>query len=265
MNVPRALTPRRLAGALLAGALALAVPGVAGAAGALPRTTRSTLVAPSATVSAATVSSIAQRCNNAILGRFTQIDQLNNQMTAAHALTPAHQSALSAELANSHGGLAGLQGQITAATTLAQLRTLCPQIVTSFRIYVLETPKVHLTMAADRESAVVTNLTGISAKLGAAITTAQGQGQAVGNAPALLSDLNAKLADAGPKASGVPGQVMGLTPSAYNAGTAKPVLETARDTLTQAHGDLISARSDAAQIVAILTPLATAGTTATTA
>ena len=265
MNFPRVLTSRRLAGAMLAGALTLAVPAVAGATGALPRTTGSTRVAPTATVSAAMVSSIAQRCNNAILGRFTQIDQLNNQMTASHALTSAHQSALSGELASSRSGLANLQAQIAAATTLDQLRTLCPQIVTSFRIYVLETPKVHLTIAADRESAVVTNLQGISTKLSAAITAAQGKGRDVGTAPGLLSDLNAKLADAGPKAGGVPGQVMGLTPAGYNAGTAKPVLLTARDTLTQAHGDLISARSDAAQIVAVLTRLATSSTTATTA
>ncbi len=252
----RLLTPRRLAAGLFAGALTLAVPGVAGAA---PKTTRSTVVAPTATVAPATVSSVAQRCNNAIAQRFTQIDQLNNQMATAKALTSAHHSALSSELANSRSGLANLQTQITAATTLAQLRTLCPQIVTGYRIYVLETPKVHLTMAADREASVATNLSDIGTKLQAAITTAQGKGQDVGNAPALLSDLNAKVADASSKAGAAGSQVLPLTPAQYNAGTAKPVLESARNGLTQGRGDLLAARSDAAQIVTILKGLEGAG------
>ena len=232
---------------MLAGALTLAVPGVAGA---LP--TRSTRVAPTATVSPATVSSLAQRCNNAIAQRFTQIDQLDNQMAASKALTSAHQSALSNELANARSGLANLQTQITAATTLAQLRTLCPQIVTGFRIYVLETPKVHLTIAADREASVATTMTGIGTKLQSAITAAQGRGEDVANAPALLADFNAKVADASSKAGAASSSVLPLTPAQYNAGTAKPVLESARDGLTQGRGDLIAARSDAAQIVTIL-------------
>ena len=257
-RVRRLLTPRRLVAGAFAGALVVAVPGVAGA---LPRTT---LTAPSVTVSAATVSTVAQRCNNAIAQRFTQIDQLNNQMAAAKALTSAHQATLSGELANSRSGLANLQSQITAATTLAQLRTLCPQIVTGYRIYVLETPKVHLTMAADREGSVTTSLQGIGTKLQAAVTAAQGKGQDVGNAPALLADFNTKVADAGSKASGASTQVLPLTPAQYNAGSALPVLESARDALVQGRSDLIAARSDAAQIVTILKGLvASPGTSAT--
>ncbi len=255
----RLLTPRRVAAGLLAGALTLAIPGVAGA---LP-VTRNTL-APTATVSPATVTAVAQRCNNAIVARFTQIDQLNNQMTASKALTPAHQSQLSSELANARSGLANLQTQISAATTLAQLRTLCPQIVTGYRIYVLETPKVHLTIAADREASVATNLVGIGTKLQTAITTAQGKGQDVGNAPALLSDFNAKVSDASSKAGAAAG-VLPLTPAQYNAGTAKPVLESARDGLVQGRGDLLTARGDAAQIVAILQGLVGPAATSTTA
>ena len=209
-----------------------------------------------ATVSPATVSAVAQRCNNAIAQRFTQIDQLNNQMAAARALTPAHQSALSSELANSRSGLANLQSQITAATTLAQLRTLCPPIVTGYRIYVLETPKVHLTIAADREASVATSMVNIGTKLQNAITVAQGKGQDVGNAPALLSDFNAKVADASSKAGAASSSVLPLTPAGYNAGTAKPVLIAAQDGLVQGRGDLIAARSDATQIVTILQGLA---------
>ncbi len=258
----RLLTSRRLAGGLLAGALVLAAGSVAGAA--TPRT-RITLVSPTATVSQATVTAVAQRCTNAITARYGQIDELNDQMAASKALTSAHQSSLSSELANARSGLANLQTQISAATTLAQLRTLCPQIVTGFRIYVLETPKVHLTMAADRELSVVVTLQGIGTKLQTAITTAQGKGQDVGNAPALLADFNAKVSDANSKAAGEAGAVLGLTPDQYNAGTALPVLQTSHGNLSTAHDDLVQARGDAAQIVSILQGSATSSSTATTA
>ncbi len=74
----------------------------------------------------------------------------------------------------------------------------------------------------------------------------------MGNAPALLSDFNAKVADASSKAGAASSSVLPLTPAGYNAGTAKPVLIAAQDGLVQGKGDLIAARSDAAQIVTIL-------------
>jgi hypothetical protein len=225
-------TSRWIAAGALAAGLVMALPSVASAA---PQ-----------------VSTVAQRCSNAITTRFTQIDQLKNQLASAPNVDAGHRSSLTAELTNDRSGLATLQGQITSATTLSQLVTLCPQIVSNFRVYVLETPKVHLTIAADRETAISTKLGGIATKLGTAITDAQGHGKDVGQAPTLLADLNAKVADASSQAGGGPGSILGLTPAQYNAGTAKPALESARNAVVAARGELETARSDAQQIVTIL-------------
>jgi hypothetical protein len=250
-------TPRKLATGLFAGALMLAVPGVAGA---LPQPQ-----AAVASVTTTAVKNLAQKCSDAITARFTQIDTLTSQLDGAPRLTAGHRSSLTSELADERSGLATLQGQINAATTFGQLAQLCPQIVTGYRVYVLETPKTHLTMAADRETSIATQLQGIAPKLEAAITSAQAKGKDVGQAPALYADLTAKVSDAAAQAGPVADRILPLTPAEYNAGTAKPVLETSRDALVQGSTDLTTARNDALQIVQILEGLVGASSSSSTA
>jgi hypothetical protein len=268
MSTPRSLTPPapstrlgltrgRVAAGLLAGALALAIPGVAGATtptGNL-RTTVSSIKASVAAGTAAAVPVVQQRCESAITNRQTQIDQLDNRIAQAKLLTAPHSSTLSGYLSSSASGLTALNGQIGAATTLEQVGPLCKDIVFDYRIYVLRTPQVHLTIGGDTETAVVAKLQGVAPKLDSAIKAAQAKGQDVGQAPTLYADFTAKLADAASKSNGASDAVIGLTVSGYNDGTAKPVLQTTYQNLVLGHGDLIAARSDAAQIVQILQSL----------
>jgi hypothetical protein len=248
---------RKIVGGALAAALALAVPGVAGAAVPNIRTTVSSLAA-------ANVSTVAQRCEAAITDRQGQIQTLGAQISGAQNLSSAHASTLQGALASDHSGLASLYGQIQSATTIKQLLPLCAQIVGGFRVYLLETPKVHLTIGSDAEQAVVAKLQGVGSKLEAAITSAQGKGQDVGNAPALYADFTSKVADASAKSVDVAGQVLPLTASQYDAGTAKPILLDSYSSLLQGRSDLVAARSDAVQIVQILQALLPAATTTTT-
>jgi len=265
MSTPRildrlgGLTPLRrcLVGGVVAGSLAVAIPGVAGASStAAPanlRTTVSSIKATASSLRDAGVSAIAPRCESAITNRQTQIDVLNNRIAVAKWLTSSHHSSLSGDLSAASSGLTSLNGQIQGATTLEQLAPLCKDIVENFRIYVLRTPQVHLTIGGDAETAVVSKLQGIAPKLDAAIKAAQAKGQDVGNAPTLYADFTAKVADAASKSDGASDQVVALTVAGYNAGTAKPVLQTTYQNLVLAHGDLIAARQDAQQIVQILT------------
>jgi hypothetical protein len=261
-NVISRVSPlrRQVAGGLLAGALVLAVPSLAAAsAGASPagnadiKTTVSSLKA----AGAADVSTVAQKCEQGITARQTQIDNLNNHMAQAKLLAPDHKSQLSGDLSSASSGLSSLNGQIGSATTLKALFPLCLDIVDNFRIYVLQTPRTDLTIGADAETSVIAKLQGISPKLEAAIKAAQAAGKDVGNAPSLYSDFTAKLADASSKATGAADQVLPLTVAEYNAGTAKPVLQTTYQNLVLGHGDLIAARQDAVQIVQILKGLDT--------
>ena len=251
MNASRFLpvkaTTFRLAGALLVGVTVLGLPAVAGAA------TRPTL--PPEPAAKVDVTPIVQKCTAAIDRRFTTIDQLTNATNAADALTNDHRSALQSELAAEHTGLQGLRTQIAAATDLATLKQLCPKIVDDYRVYVLETPTVRLTIAADREGAAAHRLDEVGSKLNDAIAKAQAAGKDVGAAPALSADLTAKVAHAQSSSAGVPSAVIPLTPAGYNNGSAVPVLTASRDALVSGKGDLIAAKDDAAKIVAILKAL----------
>ncbi len=202
------------------------------------------------------MATVAQKCEAAIDRRFTTIDQLTNATNAADNLTADHRAALQSELGAERSGLAGLRTQIAAASDLATLKQLCPKIVDDYRVYLLEVPTVHLTIAADREGAAAAHLDAVGAKLNDAITKAQAAGKDVGQAPALYADFTAHVAGAKASSNGVPGAVIPLTPAGYNDGTAAPVLNSARDGLVKGKGDLLAARADAAKIVAILKALA---------
>ncbi|HVN51050.1 MAG TPA: hypothetical protein VMT43_06430 [Acidimicrobiales bacterium] len=265
MSTPRllsrlgAISPmrRRIAAGALVGSLALAIPSVAGAAAPQPdlRTTVSSIKATASSLGNSAVSSIAPRCESAITNRQTQIDVLDNRMAVAKWLSASHRSTLSGDLSSASSGLTTLNGQIQAATTLQQLGPLCRDIVDNFRIYVLRTPQVHLTIGGDAETSVVAKLQAIGPKLDAAIKAAQAKGEDVANAPSLYSDFNAKVADAASNSDGAADKVVGLTVADYNGGSAKPVLQTTYQNLVRGHGDLIAARQDAQQIVQILQSL----------
>ena len=242
-------TGLRLACGLLVAASVAALPAVAGAA------TRPTVTTPPAVTDKVDVSSVIQKCTDAIDRRFTTIDQLTNATNAADTLTGDHRAALQGELSADRTGLQGLRAQITSASDLATLKQLCPKIVIDYRVYVLEAPTVHLTIAADREGAAAGHLDSVGTKLNDAITKAQAAGKDVGQAPALYADFAAKVADAKASSAGVPGAVIPLTPAGYNDGSAIPVLNSSRDSLIKGKGDLVAARDDATKIVAILKAL----------
>ncbi|HEY5155568.1 MAG TPA: hypothetical protein VIJ47_12585 [Acidimicrobiales bacterium] len=243
----------RLAGGLLLAATVVGLPAVAGAA---TRPVPTVTSVPSPASARVDLTTVAQKCTAAIDRRFTTIDQLANATTAADTLSDAHRSALQAELGAARSGLQGLRAQITAATDLATLKSLCPLIVEDYRVYVLEAPTVHLSIAADREVAAAGHLDQIGTKLDAAITRAEAAGHDVGQARTFYADFTAKVSEAKGLGTGVPGAVIPLTPAGYNDGSAVPVLASSRDALVKGKGDLVAARDDATKIVAILKALA---------
>ena len=243
---------------MLVGSVALAIPSVAGAVTTQPdiRTTVSSIKASAAADTAAS----PRRRAAALRERHHQPPDADRPAEQPHGpvakfLTSAHHSTLSGDLASGASGLTALNGQIAASTTLKQVGPLCKDIVYNFRIYVLRTPQVHLTIGGDAETTVVAKLQGVAPKLDAAIKAAQAKGQDVGQAPSLYADFTAKLADAASKSNGASDTVIALTVDGYNAGTARPVLQTTYQNLVLGHGDLIAARNDAQQIVQILKSL----------
>jgi hypothetical protein len=206
------------------------------------------------TAGAADFGTAQSKCLTGIDNRFTKINEMCASISGSHTLSSEHASELTDELNAAESGLTTLRADIAAATTGAELRDLCPRIVNDYRIYVLEAPTVHLTIAADAEGAALDKLVDAFDRLGNAIADAQAAGKDVGDAPSKLADMRTQL-DTAAGVSSVPGTVIPLTPADYNDGTAKPVLQDARNAGQSGRTPLPAAADDAHEIIAILKAL----------
>ena len=118
-------------------------------------------------------------------------------------------------------------------------------IATSFRVYLLVAPQVHLVSGADGVVASQTSFAKVNTNLAARIAAAKAAGKDTTAAQADLDAMNAAVAQAVGLAAPLPAALLPLTPAQYNAGTAGPVIKNARTALVQARGLLQSARKDA--------------------
>jgi len=188
-------------------------------------------------------------CEKAIDDRLAALDRLAAAVDGRPAVTDDHQATLDGQIAAARDGLTGLRAEVAAATDAATLRADCQQIVTGYRVYLVVVPRTHEVVAAD---AVVQGADRLTARVGdleAAIDAAEAAGHDVTHDRELLADVQAQAASAHDAAAGVPGTVLGLTAADWDAGTAKPALESGHATVKQARQDLASGLASAKQIV----------------
>ncbi|MEZ5145191.1 MAG: hypothetical protein R2726_22175 [Acidimicrobiales bacterium] len=238
-----------LTGTTLAATLLVGVPALAQAAP-TPSTTQPSGAAAQARTDR--LDELKARCDAAITRRTTTLDQLGSRVRADTSLPPEVAGPLQSLLTNDTTGLNALRGQIDAATDAATARTGCQKIVTDYRVYVLVVPQVHLSTASQRELVVAGRLADAHTKLSDLVAEAAAAGKDVGDADVLLADLSAKVGDARTKATPVASTVLALTPTQYDAGTARPVLQAQHDAVTAARDDLGAAGQDAKQVVQLL-------------
>jgi hypothetical protein len=104
---------------------------------------------------------------------------------------------------------------------------------------------VNLVSGADRVVASQSVFAKIDTNLAARIATAKAAGKDTTAAQSDLDAMNAAVAKAVGLATPLPATLLPLTPAQYNAGTAGPVLNSARAALVQARDLLKSAVQDA--------------------
>jgi hypothetical protein len=184
--------------------------------------------------------------------RLTTLGQLNSAVAGSKALTAAHKSTLAAEIAATSSGLAALKASIDAGVSVAVRRARIVEIATAYRVYDLVAPQVFLTSAADRVVAIAAQFVQISTALAGRISSAKSAGKGTTAAQAALDAMNAAPASAGASASPLPARLLALTPAQLNAGTAGPVLRSARASIVAARDQLKSAVADARAVLADL-------------
>lgn len=184
--------------------------------------------------------------------RLDTLDRLGTLVDEAGAVTDPHKATLHGILDASTRGLTALRGQIAADTTIAALRTDIRRIYTDYRVYVLVARQVNLVRGIDRVGVAADRLTDATGNLADAIAQAKANGNDVTAAQGHLDAMTAAIAKARSEVAGDADAVLAQTPAGWNAGSAKPILDAARASISAAHADLRTALAEARATLAAL-------------
>lgn len=239
---------KRFGAVAVAGGLLI---GFAGPAFASTGTNPTTTVVPG--TSGTTLNTLKQKCETAVNNRLASITTATGIVKANQYLTDADRSRLLGQITDEQTGLSALGEKIAGDSDLATLRADCRDIVSQFHWYVIQEPKIHLTIAADTAAHIVARLQDLSSRLQNDIDRAQAKGKDVTKAQADENALNAAITAGLNAASPVPALVLPLADDNWTA--AQPVLQQARSDMGQAHTDFVNARTDAKAVIADLKAL----------
>lgn len=184
--------------------------------------------------------------------RLETLANLQSVVDASPTLTDAHEAALDAILASTGAGLRALRAEIDGDTTVEAVREDLRRISEDFRVYVLVAPQVALVRAADTIAVTAGGFDATAERLEAAIDAAEAAGKKVGDARAHLATMIAKADKAEEAVDGVAVAVLALTPAAWNAGDAAPVLKDARNSVRDGRVALGQATRAARAVLAAL-------------
>lgn len=184
--------------------------------------------------------------------RLTTLDRLRGLVSAAGVLTDAHKTTLGGILNGATSGLTALRAHIGADVTVVALRTDIRKIYTDYRVYVLDARQVRLVRGDDRVGAAADRLDQATSRLADAIARAQAKGKDVTAAQGHLDAMTAAISKARNEVAGDADAVLAQTPAAWNTGTAKPILDAARASISAAASDLRTAVSEARAVLAAL-------------
>jgi hypothetical protein len=240
------------AGAVVAAVLALGV----AAAGFLPVVTLGTTAASAATGGSSTTCSPAAlnaaraHALAALTRRVTRLHDLSAAIGASTGLTPTHRSTLTTDIGNDLAGITALQQKVPSDTTCAAVVADAHAMVVDYRVFVVLSPQVHLTIAADTETSVAGALAALEPKIAARITAAKQKGVTVRAPESTFADFQSQVTSAAQSSAGVAGPLPALTPASYPG--CRQTLENARTSLTtgrvaivRAHADLRTLKADA--------------------
>ena len=185
------------------------------------------------------LANLKNRADNAIEARITHLTKLIDIINNIKRLTSAQKATLVGQVQDEINSLNTLKTKIDADTDLTTLRTDVKSIVQSFRVYVVFMPKIYIIAHADRIMDVVSLFQTLESKLTARVSAAGNPSSLT----SLLSDMTAKVTDAGTQAQNAINTVLPLTPDGWPGNKAQ--LESARTMLQTARQDLEDALHDA--------------------
>jgi hypothetical protein len=219
-----------------------------------PVATASPTAAPTATPSPAphadTLATLKAHCNVAVQRRLGTLAADNTFVKDSAALTSGDRTTLEAQIGADQQGLTALDATIQNDVTYHQAWADCQTIVTGYRVYLLEDPKIHEVIAADGVTKVNTTFAALIPELQSLINTSSASATVKAQAQANLNDLTAKVNASQTSISGVSGSVVNLVPSGWPGNHVD--LTSAAQNIKTARTDLDGAGVDANNIIKLL-------------
>ena len=222
---------------------------------ALPAFAATTGVKASATVSLPT---LIAKADTAITARIADLNKLNARVQAMKNESGAEKANISTQVQTNITGLTTLKAKIDADTDVTVARTDAATIFSTFRIYALVVPQGDILAAADRVTTINGLMTTLGTKMQARITADQAAGKDVSALTSAMTDMNAKIADAGTQSQTAQSGVINLVPDQGNKTTEASnhaALLAARTNIKTSTADLKAARQDVKTILAGLKTL----------
>ena len=194
----------------------------------------------------ARLSALHTACDNAVSQRLASLQTLQTRITDLKKLSADQKTQYAGEITTDVNGLTSLKAKCDGDTDLTTLRADYHSVFTSYRIYAVFIPQLHLLVASDTMGYTADLLSNYATKLQSRIQ----QDGNPSNLTALLSDMQAKITDAHTQYSQVESQVGSLTPDSYNTNPTgiKTTLQNARNEIKIGAQDLKTAWQDAQQI-----------------
>ncbi len=235
----------KIAFAIIGTAMTLIIPVSASAQSVTPRA--------GAATKTANVLRLSTACANAITTRLTSLTNANTRLGGLKKLSDTQKQQFSSETTSDISALQALQTQCANdfnAGNIQALRTDYKNIFSQYRIYAEFLPQLRQLIAADTMTVTMQKLSDLATKL-------QSRIQSAGNASnltSLLSDMQAKIADANTQYTTIQSKIASLTPQSYNADPTGTIatLKTTHTALQTGISDIKTAFADAKQIVQIL-------------
>ena len=175
-------------------------------------------------------------------GRLATLKAEGIAIRAAARLTASHKSTLEGILSGSTDGLNTLRAKVQTETTLAAVKDDTRTMVDDYRVYLLVTPQVRLTIVADVEAAAIATLEDAYATLSSAIDAAQKAGKDVSAAKEQHAVLRTQIDSAATGLAGVADGLLAVKPGPDAAAIGSAV--------TAAKSKLLAVRSSIRQAAA---------------
>ncbi|MCL5411329.1 MAG: hypothetical protein M1150_01120 [Patescibacteria group bacterium] len=177
--------------------------------------------------------------------RNEELNKLIDRVNEDKQLSETDKSSLKNDIQNVINALNGLKSKIDEETNIEGVRNDMKQIVSSYRVYEVLTPKTRLIITIDRLQALLSRLQGLTPKLQDLIDSLKFQGKDVTALQALLNDINNQLSTINVQLSTDKSNVLGVSVS---TSSPKEVFDQVQNDLAHVRNGFTKIRSDVAQM-----------------